>query len=259
MAKSRKFHEDQKYKRVTRHEYKVNKNVRGLLSTRLRDEGNWDLFNRLRETLVCHGIPRSVAWKVAGAAFPRKADDDRPHELAGDRAYAQIQAGWANGQYPIPPEFEKRHDGTTDFSKPKTPASPELQEAIKEVKAAPAKLDAAWNKLAKEVGKRRSTDHEEDLRWVLVNSGLPVAEIDPADVPSREALAQLRIANTSIAHLGDIQKQYNELQKNNAKSQQGRGRFKDDGRSLELVEMFAETLRLEAEPEVEEQRSDNQD
>ncbi len=246
---------DQIYKRVKFHEYKVNKNVKGVLYTRLRDEGNWGLFNRLRETLVNHGVPRNVAWKVAGAAFPRPEDDGRPHELSGDSAYAKIQAGWANGQYPIPPELEKRPDGTTTH-KLKEPASPELAEAIKQVKEAPAKFEAAWDKLTREVGKRRSTSHEEDLRWIVENYRAKPADIDPADVPSRAALSQLRHATDSVAHFGDIQKQYSAMQNSNAKSQQGRSRFKDDGRSLELIENFKKALDAEGVPPLPEKSSD---
>lgn len=248
MMATRKYHKKDKFKRITYHEYKVNPSVKTVLFSRLRAEGNWGLFNRLRETLVGHGIPRNVAWKVAGVAFPRPETDDKPHELAGDPAYAQAQAGWANGQYPVPPEFEQRHDGTTNFSKFKEPPSTELQEAIKEVKAAPAKLEAAWDKLTREVGKRPSTSHEADLLWIVENYRVKPGDLDPAEVPSRAALSQLRHATDSVAHFGDIQKQYSDMQKQ-AKKGEGRGRFRDDGRSLELIEEFKKTLELEAEPD----------
>lgn len=245
--KYKRLSKNRTYKRRTFQEFKLNAQIRGLLVNRLKKEGKWDAYKRVRQVLKAHGVDPRIAGVAAVFQFPR--DDGGELEIVDHPAYAEIQRDWENKTFPLPPEFEKRHDGTTNFSKFKEPVSAELTEAIKEVKAAPAKLEAAWDKLAKEVGKRPSTSHEADLRWIVENYKVKPGDIDPADVPSRAALSQMRHATDSVAHFGDIQKQYDAMQKNNAKSQQGRARFKDDGRSLELIEMFEETLRLEAEPD----------
>lgn len=230
-------------KRITHNEYGVNRSVKAVLINRLKKEGNYGAWVRFRGALVNFGVPQNVAWKVA--AYPWPPQDGSIAEIVADPAYAEIQANWENGKYPHPPEFEKHSNGiTTNFNKFKEPPSPEFEEAAEDVKKAPKRFEAKYKQLAKQVIGRES-DELTESRWAFRNYLVDVDEIDVDDIPSTGALGLLMHLQRDQGNFGDfVRTNFSKLLPDK-KTVEYEARFKDDGRTLGLVDEFERQLNLE--------------
>lgn len=81
-------------------DFKARCHLKKALNNRLKSDGYWDSYNKLRDFLKRNGVSESIAWKVAAYQFPPK--DGSTPEIVGDELYAEIAVGWTNGNYAIP-------------------------------------------------------------------------------------------------------------------------------------------------------------
>jgi hypothetical protein len=230
-------------KRITNNEYGINRDVKSVVMSRLRKEGNYNLWLRLRGALVGHGVPAAVAWKAA--TFPFPPQDGSPLEIVADPAYAEIARNWRNGAYPKPPEFEMHSNGVTiNFDKFKDKPSEEFVEAAKKLKKAPEDWNQKWRDLSALV-EVENADPVVEVQWVVANRWTAPEDIDSETVPSKAAVAKLSWVQESSANFGDFMRTFECKLLPDKKTVEYEARFKDDGRTLDLCEEFDRQFELE--------------
>jgi hypothetical protein len=216
------------------------------LNTRLKADGVFGKYCRLRQQCIDHGVDPKVAWIVAAYAFPPKRG--QIPEITVLKVYEEIAANWKNGRYPPIAEFstEGMKAGATNFAKLE-PLPPEeaavAKEMIEEVKQAPAKWTSNWAELAERVAALDKVGNELDIiRWVFRNYLVKSDSIDPTTVPDAGAVGLLKHVQENTSNYNDfLNRNWNKLVPDRKQIEQA-ALYADDGRDLRLLEEFDASL-----------------
>jgi hypothetical protein len=193
------------------------------LNQRLKADGYWDPYNKLRDYLKRNGVSENIAWKVAAFQFPPRSGATA--EIVADDMYAEIAAGWANDAYPLPDADS--HAASTDNAVDNAGLKVPVGDTWK----------ADWERLAAEVGSRSASELEE-IRWVVANYLMPVQRIKPDDVPSSAALCILSWVQASSSNFGDFLRSNYVKIIPDKRDIEYQNRFQDTGQDLALIEEF---------------------
>lgn len=232
-----------------RHTFAVHKNIRTALKQRLIKEGRYDAYRSFVEALKLSGIPDTgdmAAWKIAAFAFAPISGG--PGELKADPHFEKIAADWANEKYPQPPGFAKFPSGMTNFEQLASEPSPEFKETVRKVKGAKTDWDNEWRELSAQV-EVENADQVTEAKWVTANRWTRPSDIDPADAPSRAAVAKLSWVQESSSNFGDFLKTFESKLLPDKKTIEYESRFKDDGRVLGLLDELGNSLDDEEDEE----------
>jgi hypothetical protein len=201
------------------------------LNNRLKADGVWSPYLKLREFLKKQGISPATAARIAAFPFPPK--DGTEPEILHDPLYSEIQAKWMNKSYPLPPDFETFKNGATNFREQKEP-TPEAKAEVEKVKKAPQDWSQRWKKLASAV-EVANADLVEEVQWVGAHRWTDPEDIDPATVPSKAAVCKLSAIQESSANYIEFLRTFESKLLPDRKQIEHQSKWKDDGRSLELI------------------------
>lgn len=227
------------------HPYAVSKNIRTVLKQRLIKEGRYDDYRSFVEALKLSGVPDSgdmAAWKIA--AFAYAPISGGPGELKADPWFEEIAANWAREKYPKPPGFAKFPSGMTNFAKFEGEPSEEFKETAKRVKSAKTDWDNEWQELAAQVDESKQASEVDIIRWVFDHCDLKPDRIDPETVPCVGAVRLLRHANGGEGGYRDFLSAWLRLMPDR-KAIDYESKFRDDGRTLNLITDFEDSLEKE--------------
>lgn len=223
----------------------IRRKAKQQLNERLKVDGQWKDYCKLREFLKREGMPESDAWLVAGIPFPPK--DGSPHELGHLPQYSEIVDAWKDGKWPKPPDFVVSEKGITDFTKTVTEPTPEAKAAVKKAVEAPNNWAKKWADLAEKVGVRQSSELD-DARWVVANYLREIDKIKPEEVPSAAALSILKWVQLDVGNFGDFLRSIYSKILPDRKTIEYESKFSDDGREIEAAfEEIQRSFLLETE------------